>query len=197
MNMGVFTDVLNQSCAIEFACIILITGDIGVGRSDCLSARTQLLVAGLYIIFVMFLKHRAAPHRRTRRWINTCGKNSTHLWVHLKETIHCSPKMTPSSCPLLSGIWRVLCYVLVWELYPRPFVLLYTSIACMSHLTQWAVTAFLSGSVKQGGHVIHNGRHFKIIWIGLEYSKIQDTDQNVLYYPTIDLYRLLPSDIHK
>jgi hypothetical protein len=157
MNMDMFIDALNKSWAIDLTCISYIPSFIRMGRSNCLSVRTQILVAGLHIILVMFLKHRAAPHRRIRRWINAYGENSNHLWVHLKEAIQCGPKMSPSSCPLLSGICRVLCHWVVWKLFPQSFALHYTSIAWMSHVIQWFIAASLCNSIDRRKYVIYDG----------------------------------------
>jgi hypothetical protein len=198
MNVNMFIDMIHKSCGVELSCIILIANDaIGIGRSNYLSTRAQILVAGLHIILMMLFKSRAAYHCRIHKQIATGNGNFNYLWMHLKETIQCGPKMAPSSNPVLSGIGRVLCHLVVWKLFPRPFALLYTSIAWMSHVIQWLIAASLCDSIDGRKYVTYDGRRFKINWTGFEYSKIQDTDQNVLYYPTIDLYRLLPSDVDK
>ncbi|PJF17904.1 hypothetical protein PSACC_02191 [Paramicrosporidium saccamoebae] len=159
-----------------------------------------LFIVILHSILLAILKYRAAHHRKLRRWqqLNNNTKEDSNLKIYLKELLLCEAKMAPVSHPFFSEIWHILCSITAWMLFPRPIVAAYVfnsvNHSMFAHLL---LTGYQGGFVRKADSFVYNGQRYRHALEGTSYSGFKDEDQNILYYPTNNLYGLIPFDNRK
>jgi hypothetical protein len=130
--------------------------------------RAIAALVGLYLVLVLILKHRAAYYRKARKWKNFDGGIGKYgiVLACLREFFTSEAKVSPSN-PFFSSIWNVLCYAVVWGLFPQRIVDLYVPVAWVYHIVHLSVAGLFVDNL---------------------------ANENNLYYPTFDLHALIPLD---
>ncbi|PJF19094.1 hypothetical protein PSACC_01069 [Paramicrosporidium saccamoebae] len=176
-------------------CSIFIPTFIPVSRVDRFFYWTPVGLIPLYFLLLAILKRRAASQWKIGTLPNTDNRDETEntLVTGLKKIFYSEAKMAPCIHPFLSTLWRFLGYRVVHELFPRRVVYVYFIVAWLSYVFQAFMSACLCDRSKWVNDLAYNGRRFRAVWLGAHYSTLQDENQNILYYPTIDLYGLVAS----
>jgi hypothetical protein len=147
-----------------------------------------------YIILLVTLRYRAAYHRKLYKWQSfpRSAESIMEIWTYLRERFRSEAKTTPSSGPFFTGLWAAFCYFVFWVLYPRPFALCQYFIGVVF----LGIEIFMFGDswdyFRNASNLVYQGKRYRTIQLGLYYSKLQDAEQNTLYYPTSDLHGLIP-----
>jgi hypothetical protein len=114
------------------------------------------------------------------------------IWTYLRERFQCEAKMASSSSPFFAGLWAAFCYFVFWLLYPRPLTFCHYSIGAVF----LGIELFMFGDswdyFRNTGNLVYQGKRYRVIQLGFHYSKLQDAEQNTLYYSTSDLHGLIP-----
>lgn len=147
-----------------------------------------------YIILLVTLKYRAAYHRKIYKWQSfpRGAKSSMEIWTYLRERFRFEAKASPSSSPFFTGLWGAFCYFLFWVLYPRPFAHCQYFIGIVFLI----IEGFMFGDgwdyFRNASNLVYQGKRYRVTYLGLYYSKLQNAEQDTLYFPNADLYGLIP-----
>lgn len=151
----------------------------------------------LYLFLLAALKCRAAHHRKICKWrkIGDSPMGLAKLEAYLGELFTLEAKMLPVDNRLFSAIWTLLCPIVVWILFPKQIAYSYVLIRYFSPFQQIIGDIKVEDCLDGAKNLVYNGRRYKLSETDPYYTEIQDEDNNILYYPTHDLYGLvLPDD---
>ncbi|PJF17697.1 hypothetical protein PSACC_02498 [Paramicrosporidium saccamoebae] len=149
-----------------------------------------------YVVLLAVLKYRAAHHRKIQKWrkLDSGTGIAGKFWMYLREIFHCEAKVPLISSPLVVELWNAFYCSIVWILFPKQVVLVYMWIRVLFILAQVVMTLGSSHPFGEAENFVYNGKRYRFVRGGPYYSRIQDEEQNNLYYPTIDNLGLLPPE---
>ncbi|PJF16678.1 hypothetical protein PSACC_03508 [Paramicrosporidium saccamoebae] len=147
-----------------------------------------------FFALLAVLKYRAAYHRKVSKRQKGEGDigSGYSFNVYLRELFLWEAKATPVYSPVLSAVWDLLCSLVIWLLFPPRFAAAYIMFAWLHGIPQVAITGRSWESFIGTDSVVYNCRRYKLIRGGAYQFRLEDENQNILFYPAADFRALVP-----
>lgn len=148
-----------------------------------------------YMFFLAIFKNRASHHQKLYRlqMPDTGFEISNRLWIYLCKLFCFRAKMSPVYHPIFSDVLMIFSYATVWILFPQSIATAFLwSIPGLLIIRTIITSCCGPRSMDETTNLIYNGRRYKCIHSGSHCATIQNETQDFLYYPTLDLYGLIP-----